>query len=70
MDILEDGGALQPYHPYLKVEVDLFALDGYAISEALYEFAGFVICMGGLVLVAASIGLWAWVVSRKRPQDA
>jgi hypothetical protein len=54
IDVLDDGSRLSPYHPHLKVAVDLFALDGYAITEGLKEIAGCLAAALGIVLLAAA----------------
>jgi hypothetical protein len=55
-DVLEDGSELAVYHPRLKVCVDLFALDGYAIGEGITELALLAVAgLGAALLVSAMI---------------
>jgi hypothetical protein len=59
VDVLEDGSQLAAYHSRLKVAVDLFTLDGYAIGEGLMEVAFLtVVGLGAALLVAALILRW------------
>ena len=59
VDVLEDGSQLAAYHPRLKVAVDLFTLDGYAIGEGLLELAFLAVAgFGAALLVAALILRW------------
>ncbi len=55
IDVLEDGSRLAPYHPHLKVTVDVFDLDGYAIGEGLTELAAGAVAALGVGLVVAAI---------------
>ena len=68
LDVLEDGTGLAPYHPTLKVQVDIFTLDGYAMGEGFSELAGLIVAgIGGLVM-APALPMWGWLVTkRKRP---
>lgn len=65
LDVLEDGSALKPYHPTLKVQVDLFTLDGYAMAEGFSELAGLVVAGIGVLLIAPVLPLWGWLITKK-----
>jgi hypothetical protein len=65
VDVLEDGSRLAPYHPHLKVTVDLFTLDGYAMGEGFSELAGLLIAGIGAVLVASAIAVRGRAAKRK-----
>jgi hypothetical protein len=58
-NVLEDGSALLPFHPTLRVAVDIFTLDGYAIGEGFAELTGFILAGLGLALIAVSILVWS-----------
>jgi len=59
VDVLEDGSQLTPYHPHLKVSVDPFTLDGYAIRNGEMELAGYVtVGVGAVLLIAAAVIRW------------
>lgn len=65
LDVLEDGRELAPYHPTLKVQVDIFTLDGYAMGEGFSELAGFIVAGIGALLLAPVLPLWGWLVAGK-----
>jgi hypothetical protein len=59
VDVLEDGSQLAAYHPRLKVCVDLFTLDGYAMGEGITELALLAVAgFGAALLVSAMILHW------------
>lgn len=59
VDVLEDGSQLAAYHPRLKVCVDLFTLDGYAIGEGITELALLAVAgLGAALFVSAMILHW------------
>jgi hypothetical protein len=59
VDVLEDGSQLAAYHPHLKVNVDLFALDGYAIGEGIVQLAFLAVAgVGAALFVSAMILHW------------
>jgi hypothetical protein len=56
VDVLEDGSQLEPYHPHLRVSVDLFTLDGYAMATGISEVAALaVVGFGTALLISAMI---------------
>jgi hypothetical protein len=65
LEVLEDGSALEPYHPSLEVRVDPFTLDGYAMGEGFSELAGLVVGGIGVLLIAPVLPLWGWLVTKK-----
>jgi hypothetical protein len=64
VDVLEDGSQLAAYHPRLKVAVDLFTLDGYAIGEGIIELAFLVLAGLGVTLFAGAMILRWRTVAR------
>jgi hypothetical protein len=72
LNVLEDGSALDPYHPTLKVQVDLFTLDGYAMGEGFSELAGMIVAGIGGLLLAPVLPIWGWLITKKErssPRD-
>jgi hypothetical protein len=65
LDVLEDGSALDPYHPTLKVQVDLFTLDGYAMGEGFSELAGMIVAGIGALLLIPVLPIWGWLITKK-----
>jgi hypothetical protein len=65
LDVLEDGEGLAPYHPTLKVQVDIFTLDGYAMGEGFSELAGLIVAGIGGLLLAPVLPFWGWLATRK-----
>jgi hypothetical protein len=57
---LEDGSQLIPYHPSLKVAVDLFTLDGYAMSEAFAEVAALILIVLGVISFLGAMVTARW----------
>lgn len=68
INALDDGSRLSPYHPRIRVTVDLFALDGYAIGEAVREMAGGVAAFLGILLIVT--GTIAKFVARRRERKS
>ena len=59
VDVLEDGTQLQPYHPRLLVQIDLFTLDGYAMAVGFWSFIGLVILVvGGTLFLIGGVRIW------------
>jgi len=64
-EVLDDGSELNSYHPSLKVQVDLFTLDGYAMGEGFSELAGFILAGIGTLLLVPVLPFWGWLATRK-----
>jgi hypothetical protein len=58
IDILEDGTKLAPYHPCLKVGVDMFRMDGYYIETAGMQIIGGGIAVVGCLFFIAALVRW------------
>ena len=50
LDVLEDASQLSHYDPRVKVGIDIFTLDGYAIGQGLLEFVSLAVAGLGTAL--------------------
>ena len=63
--VIDDATALQAYHPRALVQVDLWDLDGYAMSTGILALGGDLLAgLGGVILLTGVLIGW-WQLRRR-----